>query len=409
MNKTPRQRRLRNSVRASPASRPAAGSSAPDITATAFREHVLERLVADTNKHGLVLFVGSGINATAVPQWGKLLARLLASSLTEASLEDDRIAAWAGKGSSDRGTWKDASLANWCRANFDVCALASIAKGILGPERFRLEIQEALYSGTPSLQEELERYCKHRPRGLAPKFEFLHVVAQLCSLPQVRAVATFNYDTLLETAIMAVQKKTPWSYHAQTGSMPDVKTSDQQFFPVFHLHGLVSPPDSLLRNVEEAAVLAYDEYFEKNAAPLSWETATPVHLMRNYCTLWLGASLKDWNMLRLLHAARGPGGAPPSYCLLCLEEVDRAKAFVLPKPENGQKPLSPGEFKRQCAAFHRAWNQFKPNKLDFQAAAMRIQATLLERMGTHLVVAGERFSGIPRIVEQSIIKPLRQQ
>ena len=100
---------------------------------------LLGELVANAKEHGLVLFVGAGINAGSLAQWNELLFRLLGKAIQHIRLEEDRIDSLAS-------LYKKISFEGWCRGHFDVCALASVIKSILGPERYRLEIQDALYA-----------------------------------------------------------------------------------------------------------------------------------------------------------------------------------------------------------------------------------------------------------------------
>jgi hypothetical protein len=363
---------------------------------------LLKRLVKDAREHGLIVFVGAGVNATAIPQWSNLLRGLLDQTIESAAMEDVRIRRF------------DGPLRKWCQQQFDACALASVIKHVLGPQRYRDEIQDAIYRGDTDLEKEIKTYCRRRYRGSQPeapnsiascseaeagaigaidaRYELLFRVAELCSLPEVMGVATFNFDTLLEVAIAACGKKTPRAHFGDSASIPDEPEPEQQAggsksdapsvskrtIPVFHLHGLLSPPNTMLRNPDEGVVFSYEEYFDKNADPFSWETATPIHLLRHFCTLWIGASLKDWNMMRLLYAARSKRTLSRSYCLQCLQEVDLKMAG---ESVSGQE--------RQ-----------------FQEAAMRVQATLYDALGVDLIIAGPDFQDLSTVIANNITTPL---
>jgi hypothetical protein len=216
-----------------------------------------------------------------------------------------------------------------------------------------------------------------------PNYELLWRVAELSCLPQVRAVATFNFDPLLEYAISACGDKTPQAYFGgQTVPFGERASTSDRILPVFHVHGLLSPPEALFQSPQESVVLSYDEFFDKNADPLSWETATPLHLLRSFCSLWLGASLKDWNMMRLLHAARSGIGKMHSYALQCLDE---AKADALPSA-----PSDPDKAHR------------------LREIAMRFQATLYDAVGVHLIIAGSEYRDIPATIDHHITRRLRE-
>jgi hypothetical protein len=318
----------------------------------------------------LVLFVGSGVNGTLLPQWGTLLGVLVRQAIKEGSLDDHRVTSAMA-----------ACLQKWAAEHFDVGAQASIAKRILGSARYRNEVQDALYACVADdIERQIEDYGRKAhgsDRPIDPQLELLCRVADLCLLPQVKAVATFNFDVLLEYAITAAarakgERRRPRAYFGQALTFPgsDVPASD--VLPVFHVHGLLSPPSELLRTANSGLVLSHDEYFEKNADPLSWETSTSIHLLRHFCTLWLGASLKDWNMLRLLDAARRGGTRVRSYCIQCLAEAGTSATL-------GGEDLS-----------------------TFQKVAMRLQAALFDAVGVSLIIGGEHFTDIPVTISEMV-------
>ena len=366
-----------------------------------YSRDLMKRLVKDAREHGLIIFVGAGVNATAIHQWSELLRDLLEQTIESAAMDDDRIRRF------------DGPLKKWCQQQFDACALASVIKHVLGPQRYRDEIQDAIYRGGTDLEQEIKTYCRGRyfgsqsePDRMQPRsavrafgngaidmrYELLFRVAELCSLPEVMGVATFNFDTLLEVAIAACGKKTPRAHFGDSASIPDEPEPEQQAgvsksdapsvskrtIPVFHLHGLLSPPNTMLRNPDEGVVFSYEEYFDRNADPFSWETATPIHLLRHFCTLWIGTSLKDWNMMRLLYAARSKRTLSRSYCLQCLQEVNPNLAG---EAVSGQEE-------------------------QFQEAAMRLQATLYDALGVDLIIAGPEYKDLSNVIANNITTPL---
>jgi hypothetical protein len=349
-------------------------------------ERLLGELVRDARDQGLVLFVGSGINARAVAQWGKLLEELLRRTIREASIGDKRVSAF------------EPYLLRWCLNHFDVCAQASIVKKILGTGRYRREIQDILYNGKSDIEARVKNYCSpnsdNEPKQEDKQFEFLRQVGRLCQLTQVRAVATFNFDTLLETAIDASGDRKAQAYSGEVSAGQRSLKAEKSMIPVFHLHGLLPPPGTLLKPQTEAVVFSYDEYFEKNADPLSWETATPLHLMRSFCTLWLGASLRDWNMMRLVDSARSGRNGVSSYCLQSLSEVKEELALQPPVPENPHTKTAEKASKR----FPHEWAVLHSNLAAFRKVAMRFQATLHDMVGLKLIVGGDTFAQLPKAI-----------
>ena len=357
----------------------------------------LDKFITDAQTHGLVIIVGAGINGKAVVQWNALLRSLLTMALSLAKMEDTRFLEVSEY------------IENWFTSHFDVCAQASVIKHILGAERYRITLKDAIYKQFSDFDAVLKQYCEKRleieNHPQKDYFEFLYTVAKLCDSPHVKAVATFNYDTLLETAIKATTKigrnpRPHYGHHA--ASDHDAGPKD---LPIFHIHGLLSPPGAPLRDSFESVVLSFDEYFNTLADPISWETSTPLHLLRNYCTLWLGTSLKDWNMLRLLDACHAAGHNSKSYCIQSLAGINADLALRPPLPEH----TTPTRYAQECREFYEAYKAFEPQSVQFRKAAMRLHATLLDSVGVNLIVTGDDHTHVSETLNKRIIPKLKSK
>ncbi|MGZ4987178.1 MAG: hypothetical protein ACXWIU_11060, partial [Limisphaerales bacterium] len=167
-----------------------------------YTRRLIEQLVDDARKYGLVLVVGAGINGATVPKWKELVERLLDRAIDRATLDEERIAP------------NKRRLSNWCQTTFDSVACASIAKALLGAERYRLEIQDAIYENVKDL-DVLTAFCQNvssetiGPQSDQNPFTTLRQIGFLCQTRQTKAVATFNFDTLLEAAIQACAEISP--------------------------------------------------------------------------------------------------------------------------------------------------------------------------------------------------------
>ncbi len=353
-------------------------------------EELKNKLASDARNYGLVLVVGSGINGTAAPKWSELLGELLDRVIEKARFEDERVALFSEK------------LKAWCEDEFEVPAQASIVKQLLGPERYRLEIQHALYRKIKSLQA-LQDYCQNptgRDDSQRSKFELLRTIAELCQLDEVKGVATFNFDTLLEYAIKACpvkkpgERKAPRSYFGRVWSWDDEERA--KVMPVYHVHGLLPPPSNILKNPQEGVVMSYGEYFERNADPFSWETSSLIHLMRHYCVLWIGVSLRDWNMLRLLDAARRDRNHLHSYCIQALPTIKTKAGCKDCETCEECKRREPCTKCKKCKKC-RALNDKEETR--FQRAAMRFRAELFSSVGVQLIVGGLGHDDLPESIQ----------
>ncbi|MBN2545507.1 MAG: SIR2 family protein, partial [Spirochaetes bacterium] len=78
---------------------------------------------------------------------------------------------------------------------------------------------------------------------------------------------------------------------------------EKNFLPIYHVHGFIPTPETIIRIKPENVVLAQDEYFQNMFEPYSWQTTCQLHYLMNYTCIFIGASLSDWNVLRLISNA----------------------------------------------------------------------------------------------------------
>ncbi len=326
---------------------------------------MISELAANAKRRGLVLFLGAGVNGTALPQWEDLLERLLERAL---SLLIDR-----DEGLADPDTRKQ--VLKWITAEHDVYARASLVKALLGAD-YLSSLRELLYD-SPGKDGQLDYsgvwdHLKASLKGTSKAFAFLSAIVELCQRPEIRAVATFNFDNLLETAMKLqvggnLNLRSAHSIAGQSASSPPPAPRARVApLPVYHIHGLVAVDPDELGCEDPHVVFSRDEYLNVASKSFDWETTTPLHLLRNYCSLWLGTSLTDWNMLRLVQTAGQPGSNLPCYCL----EADEGL-----HARNG-------------------WSE------DVFRLARRFRATLLEDAGVTVIRSGKGYDSLPDAVKQ---------
>lgn len=120
----------------------------------------------------------------------------------------------------------------------------------------------------------------------------LPVIAKIIKDCNVESAITFNYDEFLEEALKKERKKS-FSYYD--------KGALGRSFPVFHVHGLVT------RDINGAStypVLSEREYHSLYSDGFHWSNVEILHaLMRNTC-FFVGLSMLDPNLRRLLDIAQ---------------------------------------------------------------------------------------------------------
>jgi len=142
-----------------------------------------------------------------------------------------------------------------------------------------------------------------------PKRAILEAVAKLAkNLSPIEAIISFNYDSLLEEGLE--QQSVEFS------SLCDKTPRNGCALPVYHVHGFL--PRGEISQASEKIVFSEDEYHTQYIEPHGWSNAVQLyHYMNNVC-LFIGTSLTDPNLRRLLDSARRtrPSNSPPTHYII---------------------------------------------------------------------------------------------
>ena len=274
-----------------------------------------ERLLAQYNKDGLVLFLGAGVSVgSGIPKWNKLVEDVF-----------KRV------GISDYDTIRQAFPS--LLTQFE---LAGLHAG--GQRAFAESLYDCLYEkpGFKHLKCLLKDFPREREKQRAwlkwadlreelAKNETLRDVGDLLILndsenptprrnPKIHAVLTVNADNLLELYCLA---KTSGKHRlvtmvdrASVGDHPDAT-------PVYHLHGTLDARDENFRRTDSPCVgenmqvitdellpcivFRESEYYKTIANPASFVNYTPQSYFQRLNVLFIGTSLDDLNIRRWLY------------------------------------------------------------------------------------------------------------
>jgi hypothetical protein len=118
--------------------------------------------------------------------------------------------------------------------------------------------------------------------------------------PLVKGVANTNFDALLTNYVTARYGVSL----LRTIERAAARRSRHRI-PMYHLHGFLQfwreDLEEGLPEAPDTRVLTEQDFFNRYNAPTSVFTYTMLFLLREYSLLFVGASLKDDNMRRLLH------------------------------------------------------------------------------------------------------------
>lgn len=235
-------------------------------------------------RKGLVLVLGAGVSVgSGVPAWDELLARLAEGALGGTAVyEELRV----------RG--------------FSQTAVAGALEQLYGSRQsFIAALKNKLYDSLPFTKapepetDSATEFVNH----ICTNNSTLRAVAAFCSsfsggyLPnrRVPCVVSFNLDSLLETftTLRYGRQLMRTIDHAAVATAPSYISS-------YHVHGYI-PFGHSLRETSTNVVLTEQDYFDFFGNPLSVFTYTFLHLLREHSCLFVGMSMRDDNVRRLLH------------------------------------------------------------------------------------------------------------
>ena len=214
------------------------------------------------------LFIGAGLSMSCgLPCWEKLLELLLVSLRKEKALSVNDIEA--------------------CRndSQKDLLVKARYIK------QFYAETKNSLAS---AIREALYKHVDDTGR-------LLQSVANLIKSGNVEAVISYNYDDLLEEVLQ--RDKIPFTPIDRT-NRPKLGT-----LPILHIHGFIPREED--SDYERNVVLSEEDYHSLYRNAFHWANVEQLHALTQTTCYFIGLSLKDPSLRRLLDISfeRGFGNA----------------------------------------------------------------------------------------------------
>lgn len=248
--------------------------------------------------------------------------------------------------------WGDNSqhLADTLVKDHDSLTVAQMILSRVAKDNHQYLIRKALYGEESSIGPSL----------------LMRAIADLCSVHNFKAVVSYNYDDVLEQALeeRAVSVSPIWgpSMIPREGSMP-----------FFYPHGYLKQGGGPVVPI----VLAEDDYHAYSTEGYDWRNLLQLRQFSTTCCLFIGFSMTDPQVRRLLWVAKR-GGAGPHYAFLSTETAQDPEAAMLEALVDAQLsdlgirviryPLATtddrhgrlisllGEVKKSCNDPHAIWN-----------------------------------------------------
>lgn len=243
-------------------------TSLPKASIEDSRERHIERLAKCLQAGKLTLFCGAGVSVGAgIPAWNQLLSKLLDAMLERISRDHSLdLGKWAAQEFQERNSSSSLILGKYLKNN-------------LGND-FAREVRDALYPD--SLQN-----C-----------DLIDSIVDLAR-PQrdsrpLDSIVTFNFDCLIEDYLTKARIPRKAIYSESIAH-------NQDEIPIYHVHGYL-PRNSPIPEQTEL-VFSEDAYHSQFIDPFSWSNLIQLNKFTQTTCFFVGISLTDPNMRRLLDVA----------------------------------------------------------------------------------------------------------
>lgn len=270
----------------------------------------LRRAYRDQN---LTLYLGAGVSiGSQLPSWEKLVLAMYVNKISELNMGGWRpysnylyaISEWQFKNSEEPLEITARKLRKYYE------------KG--NKNSFLADLHAVLYG---SLLQDEQPSPAANGGFLRQNNATLDSVARLCEAHArgVRAVVTYNYDSLLE---IALDKFRHQSVFAQT-------VLGERSLPIYHVHGYVPLHRNVKGSKGDDIIFTEDQYHLVAENPYFWSNLVQLQLMSHSVGLMIGLSLSDRNMRRLLDAVRKSPIHANNFALLKEPEMQSPEVDVL--------------------------------------------------------------------------------
>lgn len=222
------------------------------------RDSIMQNAINDFNNYNSVIFLGAGVSSSAkMPTWDILLKGLLSNASIFYESDYDAICDEMGN------------------------SYLLIAR----------YIQKAANINKKELVETIRKLLYHST------VERSDLITEICNMVQrqkkVESIITYNYDTLIENYLNAHGKKAFSIYRNNR--------DEGNSFPVYHVHGVVYRDGT---NEVENIVLSEEDYHKVYTEVFDWSNVEQLHALTRCTCFFIGLSMKDPNLRRLLEIAK---------------------------------------------------------------------------------------------------------
>ena len=259
-----------------------------------YNKYVIDRLKNDIQIGDLSVVLGAGVsNDYKAPSWGELVGAFENEINSLASIEITHLKNKVG--STD-------------------LIHAQLYKELLPEDKF----YDRLY---------LSLYENYNPSELLNRETTLYEIGSLLerySDKKNMKVLTYNYDNFFE------QNLNEYFSHVKYKIFYNEEDEIGNLIPIYHIHGYLpyNPYDKKIsKKYKDSIKLIEDDYNFLYNNPYSWQIETQLEAFRKNNCLFVGCSLTDPNIRRLLKIAMG--SQKRHYAIMCMEDLTHFELVIV--------------------------------------------------------------------------------
>lgn len=239
------------------------------------KNQYINNLKKEYYNDNLVLFLGAGISMDAnIPSWDKLVSELFVTLISQQLKEN-------GIEIEKKDTDKIIEILKNLNSNSPLLQARYIRTGL--EKEFEESLSQIMYSASTDTSQILEE------------------ISQLC-IPSrgktgIQAIISYNFDDLMEKNLSRLRVKHRPIY--DKGMIPE---NDE--LGIYHVHGFLPHDKDEYDNISDSLlVFAEDGYHKLMLDPYNWANISQLNFLMNNTCVFIGLSMTDPNLRRLLDIA----------------------------------------------------------------------------------------------------------
>ncbi|WP_298650363.1 SIR2 family protein [uncultured Granulicatella sp.] len=136
-------------------------------------------------------------------------------------------------------------------------------------------------------------------------------------------ILTYNFDNFLELYLENYFKLVKYKVIYNEKNIPN------SVIPIYHIHGYLPYDKEISQSFKESIVLTEDNYNYLYNSPYSWQIGTQMESFRKNNCLFIGCSLTDPNIRRLLKLSMSSN--KKNYALMCMKKLTEFELTIITK------------------------------------------------------------------------------